>query len=359
MSEDADFRFDHLPSTSGLMARLAFAQAKAAGLAPELMLSKSGLTVHQIEQAHVRVAVRRQITFLNLVAEALGDDLLGFHLACVPDLRQIGLLYYTMASSDVLIDALQRGARYTSIVNEGVSSKVIDDAELRIRLNYVGVTRHADRHQMEFWMTALVRICRQLSGRRVLPSRVRFIHFRDPHGAQMSEYLGNDIQFAAPVDEIVFEKRTRDFPVHSADPYLNSLLVRYCDEALAERQIARESFRSRVENAMVPLLPHGKARVAEVAYRLGVSPRTLARRLTSEGISFSSVLDQLRMDLARRYLAEKTLPISELAWLLGYQEVGAFSHAFRRWTGKSPRQARASVAYRVGEAAAPATLDGH
>jgi AraC-like DNA-binding protein len=69
-----------------------------------------------------------------------------------------------------------------------------------------------------------------------------------------------------------------------------------------------------------------------------MSPRTFARRLAEEGLTFSRLLHRLRLDLSRRYLVQERLPVSKVAWLLGYQEVGAFSHAFRRWTGKSPSE---------------------
>jgi AraC-like DNA-binding protein len=99
-------------------------------------------------------------------------------------------------------------------------------------------------------------------------------------------------------------------------------------------------FRSAVENTLPQLLPHGKASASKVAQRLGMSARTLARKLNAEGMAFVGILDQLRSALARRYLSERALPISEISWLLGYSEVSSFTHAFKRWTGKTPRQFR-------------------
>jgi AraC-like DNA-binding protein len=72
--------------------------------------------------------------------------------------------------------------------------------------------------------------------------------------------------------------------------------------------------------------------------------RTLMRLLASEGCTFSGILDALRLDLAKSYLEERNLPISEVAWLLGFQEVSAFFHACKRWTGKTPKQIRAARA---------------
>jgi AraC-like DNA-binding protein len=92
-------------------------------------------------------------------------------------------------------------------------------------------------------------------------------------------------------------------------------------------------------------LPHGRAHSGEIARRLGVSKRTLTRRLAAEGTTFSGVLESLRRNLARRYLAEQELSISQIAWLLGYGEVSSFTHAFKRWAGQTPRQARSHGAF--------------
>jgi AraC-like DNA-binding protein len=80
--------------------------------------------------------------------------------------------------------------------------------------------------------------------------------------------------------------------------------------------------------------------VAGAARSLGGSPRTLARPLAAEDATFTDVLEGLRGDLARQYLADEALTISQVAWLLGYQEISAFTHAFKRWTGMTPREAR-------------------
>ena len=102
------------------MTRAACARARAAGVDLPPLLRRIGLTARDIENESVPLRVTSQIECLNLVAEALGDRLLGFHVAQGMDLRRGGLLYYVAASSEVLGDALQRIARYSSTVNEGV-----------------------------------------------------------------------------------------------------------------------------------------------------------------------------------------------------------------------------------------------
>lgn len=330
------------PTASGALTRLAYARAKAAGIDVERRLRGARLSLRQIEDPGARLRVRDQINFLNLIASDLRDDFLGFHLALEPDLREIGWLYYVSASSQTLGEAMRRAARYGSIVNEGISLHYVDNGGLVATINYVGVSRHPDRHQIEFIMAILLRMCRQLTNLRLSPTRVKFVHRRDHICAEFIEFFGSELEFGAAVDQAIFEPSIGDVPIASADPFLNKLLIAYCEDALARRPDHRPSFRSSVENAMVPLLPHGKARSSEIARRLGLSQRTFARRLSFEGLTFFGVLEGLRRDLAERYLADKDLSISEIAWLLGYQEVSAFSHAFRRWTGRTPRQIRAS-----------------
>jgi AraC-like DNA-binding protein len=303
------------------------------------ILKRVGLTREQVKDPASRIRVHDQIRFLGLVADALNDDLLGYQLAKTTDLREIGLFYYVLASSETLFEALQRAARYSTIVNEGISLKCTTGSAFGTSFHYVGVSRHLDQHQMEFWMTALVRICRQLTGLNILPTRVRLTH-RRARSEEFASFLGDNVELGAKADDIVFPDRIKHAPVVSADLHLNKLLRSYCEEALGRKQRDRGSFRSQVENTIVPLLPHGKAHVGEIAQRLGVSQRTLARRLTAEEVSFSDVLEILRSDLAKRYLADPKLATSQIAWLLGYRDVGAFSHAFKRWTGKTPGRVR-------------------
>jgi len=321
----------------GLTSRLAYEHARAHGIPVRSLLRRVGLSVQDVENPRARLPVIEQIEFLNLVADALGDDLLGLQLATHFDLRRAGLLYYVFASSATLREVFERGARYSAVVNEGVLQRFVDSRHVGLAIHYSGVRRQADRHQIEFWVASLVRFARQLTGRHVRPVRVRLTHFRGHGQTKLARFIGCPVEFGADVDEILFAREVLPLRVVHADPFLNQLMVESCERALATRR-PPDSFSARVENAIAPLLPHGQARASEVAARLGLSPRTFARRLAEEGASFSRLLSRLRLQLAKRYLVQEKLPISKVAWLLGYQEVGAFSHAFRRWTGKSPSE---------------------
>ena len=343
MRDSRTNRLDMIPRAVGDITRLAYAHAVDRGADVDLLLRKAGLSPRQIDDSDARLEVQRQIRFLNLVAEALGDDLLGFHLSQDFDPRTVGLLHYVLASSDTLNEALQRAARYSSLVNEGIRLIHREGKEIGLVFEYVGVSRHLDRHQMDFWMAALMRGCRQLTNRNLTANRVSFVH-RGRVAPELRSFYACELSFGAEADETIFPLSRRNTPIVSADSYLNKLLIKYCEEALAHRQTNRSSLGTSVENAIAVLLPHGKAQMREVARKLGMSPRTLARRLASEGLTFTGVLHALRSDLAKRHLADHDLSISKIAWLLGYSDVSAFSSAYKRQTGKTPRAIRQQIA---------------
>jgi AraC-like DNA-binding protein len=324
----------------GIVTRLACDRAKQEGVEVDALLRKAGLTHQQIDDFRTRLAVKAQIQFLELAARTLRDDRLGFHLAQKFDLRMIGLFHYVLASSDTLDEALQRAARYSAIVNEGITLRFHEEKSVGLRFEYAGVARHTDCHQIEFGMVALLRTCRQLTNRHLPANRVTFSHQRKKNVAEFRAFFGSDVTFGGGVDELAFSSSIRGMPIVGADPYLNDLLVEYCDSAISTRSSKPGSFGLNVENAVVLLLPHGNARASTVAHKLGVSRRTLTRRLASEKLTFAKVVQRLKSDLAKRHLADESLSISEIAWLLGYQDVSAFTHAFKRWTGKAPRAAR-------------------
>jgi len=331
-----------IPSSSGGIARLVCARARDAKVDLEALISEAGLTIDLNADRKRRVAARAQVKILDLAAKELRDDCFGFHLAQSFELGEIGLLYYVMASSERLSDALQNGERYCAINNEGVRLRTSFERGLSIELEYVNIDRQSDRHHMEFWLVTLVRICRALTDSRLAPKQIKVRHFRAETPTAMRSQLGCEVRFSADRDEVVFPSRIGALPIVGADPHLNNILLQYANEALSDRTSRRTSMRSRVEDEIVQLLPHGKASAAEVARRLGMSRRTLARALSSEGVGFLNVLETLRSALARRYLKEDEMPISEVAWLLGYSEVSSFTHAFIRWTGLTPKAYRGS-----------------
>src|SRR5258707_10785261 len=159
--------FNSIPSATGGIARLACARLDEMGKDPTVILSKVGLTPGEARDPAIRLEARTQIKLLELAAEEVQDEWLGFHLARSFDLRKIGLVYYVIASSDHLADALRNAERYSQINNEGIRLRFsMQDRTAAIALDYVNVDRHADMQPIEFWLGTLVGICQQVTNRR-------------------------------------------------------------------------------------------------------------------------------------------------------------------------------------------------
>ena len=334
-----------IPMAGGGLARLAVARLKGAGVPVALLLRRVGLTLELIAEPEERLSVRSQIALLDEAAIALKDDCIGFTLARDFDLRELGLLYYVMASSQTLGEALKRLARYSKVTNEALVFGYREGNRLIVSLSYSGVPRHSDRHQIEFCMFAAIRICRMLTGQRLVPQHFSISHHRSGAISEMARFVGTKVEFGADTDEFALNVGARELPLIHSDSYLNDLLLKNCEAALKNRKRDKSQLRTRVENAISTLLPHGRALVEDVARDLGMSKRTLARRLSDDGLNFTEILQQLRHDLALRYLNDRQMHVSKIAWLLGFNDVSAFTHACKRWTGKTPSEMRRAGAY--------------
>jgi AraC-like DNA-binding protein len=335
--------FSTIPSAAGGIARLACAKLQEQGKDVARILSGVGLTAEIVGDPAARLEAGAQIKLLELAAEELDDKLFGFHLARRFDLREIGLVFYVIASSQDLADALRNTERYSRVANEGVRLRCSLNKDAAITLEYIDIDRRLDRHHIEFWLVTLIRICREVTSSRFAPRRLKVRHLRTDPPPDFKSFFGTEVEFGSDVDEIAFSAPVAALPTVARDAHLNRLLRQYAEEALASRPKKRASTLWKVEKLLSELLPHSKAEVSEVARRLGLSSRSLSRRLHKEGVTFAEILDQLRKALAKRYLDEHKLQVSEIAWLLGYQEVSSLTHAFKRWTGMTPRQFRLST----------------
>jgi hypothetical protein len=197
----------------GGLARLAFARLKSAGVPVAPLLRRVGLTSEMIADAEERLSVRSQIALLDAAATALKDDCIGFTLARDFEPRKIGLLYYVMASSQTLGDALKRAARYSKITNEALVVGYREGNTLIINLSYSGVSRHSERHQIEFCMFGLLRICRVLTGRKLVPQHFLISHYRSEGTSEMTRFVGTKVEFGAERDEFALPADARELPL--------------------------------------------------------------------------------------------------------------------------------------------------
>jgi AraC-like DNA-binding protein len=168
------------------------------------------------------------------------------------------------------------------------------------------------------------------------PKAVRFAHKKPSYRDEYDRIFGVPLFFESGMNAIVVDARVLELELPKANPYLANMLKERAD-ALLQKMDDAQSVRAQVESLLTPLLHSRETKIDAIAKELAMSRQTLFRRLKSEGVTFEQVLDDLRHKMAIRLLAEK-LSVSETADRVGFSEPAAFSRAFRRWTGVSPRE---------------------
>jgi AraC-like DNA-binding protein len=168
------------------------------------------------------------------------------------------------------------------------------------------------------------------------PKAIRFTYEEPSYRADYDRIFRLPMRFGSNMNGIMFGEELLSVRVAPPNQYV-SRLVNEEAEALLGRLDRTTTTRGRVELALLPMLPTGKATVEIIAGKLGLSRQTLFRKLKAEGVTFEKVLDELRHKLALHYLDGKGISVNETAYLVGFSSAGAFSRAFKRWTGSSPR----------------------
>lgn len=240
----------------------------------------------------------------------------------------------TLGDALVLVDRLHRVATTTSrfVVHAPPSGgEVRVESELRVPPGQI----HALGRDYAF--TVVVLRLRRLDPR----MRPTLVELRGPAlaaPARYAEVLGTRVTFDHAQSALVFSRDVWELPISTADAALRAILERHAT-ALADKAPAVDLLdHARTELAV--MIGAGRIDIATLARRLGQSPRTLQRRLVERGVAYSTLLDEARRELACSYLRERSLSVDEIAGLLGYSEISAFSRAFRRWTGTSPLRYR-------------------
>jgi len=310
------------------------------GIDAEPLLSKAELSRTQLSQDAGGISAASQCRFLDLAATAANDQLLGLHVAAEMDIRDAGLLFYLAAASATVTEAIEHLARYAGTANEAVRFEISHHkGETVLTVRPIGGQDEPWRQFSEFIALAVIRALNRATNRDFAPSRMTFAHARSWGLREIHRILRCPVEFAQTTDSWVLPERVMELPITSGDSHLLHILEAHADDLLSERRAAA-GLRGLVENQLLSMLPSGRVQTAAVAQQLGMSARSFKRHLAQEGTSFSEILDRVRNRLARRYLEDERISLQQIAWLLGYSEIGAFNHAFKRWTGISPGRAR-------------------
>jgi AraC-like DNA-binding protein len=173
------------------------------------------------------------------------------------------------------------------------------------------------------------------------PRAIHFTYEEPTYRAEYDRIFGVPLFFGSHANAFLMDEDLLSLIPQRTNPYLARILNAHAEELLKKLE-STKSIRGRVESLLMLGLHIGEANVNTIARKLGLSRQTLFRKLKAEGVTFEKVLDELRHKASLYYLNERKISVNETAYLLGFSEPPAFSRAFKRWTGSSPRLTRAS-----------------
>lgn len=288
----------------------------------------------------------RRIPFAQVVAlyeqgaSLANDDAFGLHVGEAVDLKAFDVLGYAAINSSTLGEALDRVVRYGFIWTNGSYFSIDQTTPLaRIVYIYLDESITERRHDAEMTFAALASLSRNVTNSALSPVRVTFQHDRPRNTTEHQRIFKCPVEFNAGSNQYFIESAALALPIVKADPGLCAVLDRHA-EALIARYPRNDTLVEQVRTMIKQELSGGNASLERIAESLGMSGRTLQRKLREHGASHQELLDQMRRDLAMRYLQERELAICEVAYLLGFSESSALHRAFKRWTGKTPNEFR-------------------
>jgi AraC-like DNA-binding protein len=300
------------------------------------IIAEAGIDPAALDDPDGRIPVELDLRVWEILTRRADGFAIGARLG----IASLGIVGYAMAHGRTVADALAWQQRYGAIVHPGLLPRIerrrAGAAELLVFVRDVVPAFARLREPVYAQVAAIQAVLQALSGLDVSPTSVA-LPLPRPENAHAIESLARcAVAWSSARLEVAFDAAVLDAPLPRSDPRLFGYLARHADAVLAALP-ADSTWAERVRREIAPLLVTGEPRLATVAKRLAVSPRTLHRRLHAEGTRFATLVDAARRERALLLLEDRTLSASEIAFLLGYAEPAAFFRAFRRWSGVTPQ----------------------
>ena len=275
----------------------------------------------------------------NAVQELSRDDPgLGLRIgvAALPD--DTNVVSLAAMHSATLGEGLQRLARYKRLVCPERISIELARGEARLHFDWVLSTEPPPPILTDLVFAGVTNLAQRGTETRLKPRRLELIRRRD-NEAMLRKHFGCELRFDAPHDLLVFDETALGLPMVRRNAQLQALVVPGLELAIGEDARDR-TLTDDVRVALTETLVGDRPAIGKIAKSLGMSTRTMQRRLGELGTTYHDVLDEVRRVSARRLLADTDLGIGEVAFLLGFEEVNSFARAFQAWEGSTPAKWR-------------------
>lgn len=317
-----------------------FETMAAFGADPRLLLSEQGLSADLLANPEQLIPARAAFRLLERSAEVTGCITFGLRMAEGRVLANLGAFSLLIAHQPTLRHAIAALTEFRARINSTLVLHFEEAGDQAILREDFALRRpEPARQSSNLAVGVLVRICATILGDRWAPVSVCFSHQAPPAGELpiFTRILRCHPEFDCEFNGIVIDSRDLDHPNAKADARLAEHARQLIESVMSP---AVRTATGDVEQLIALLLPTGRASVQTCAASLGVTVRTLQRLLDAEGESFSALLNRARMQLATQYLANPRMRVTDVAELLGYSSIGAFTRWHARNFGMPPLQWR-------------------
>jgi len=318
--------------------------AEGLGLSIPELCAESGLNPEEIGDKNVRVSTPTFQALVRAIIRRTGNE--HFLLQPLnPDLASFdNPLWYYFYNAVNLREALNRGERAYRFLSDLYYPSLVEfDQEAEVRWECRSDQETMDQ-QVDWMLSGWWGMLILYAGDHIKLKAVRLAKASPDRVKAYGQFYNVPIEVGSSKDALVFERSMMDLPNArmEVDPNLDRLLSRYIWEVvpdpLSKRNISQEMF-----DAVQHQFLHGAPTLESVAKRMNMSERTMQRRLTELGTSFSDFVRSVRQQLSKSYLRQDDLAITEIAFMLGFSDSNSFTKSFRQWYDQTPSQFRRSL----------------
>ena len=303
-------------------------------------LRRAGLEPRDMIDPDRRVPLIRYLDLLEICADMLDDPQFGLKFGAQYEPRHAGVVGNVVLASRTVGEAFEMMGRYLpTMVDATIHGLEVKDGMAFVYSYYIDPLMMSYRQKGDWAIAFACNLMRTgLGDPRWTPQEVLLPQLARETPAQRrtrAEIMGDTIRTGHPWAGIRFDADLLKRPMATADAMIQSLMRHYGDLRLAALPARRDDI-AQLRREIARLLVKGSGGIADLAKATGTSVRTLQRRLKDAGMNYSDLQNDVRKTMALNLLENRSLALAEIAFSLGYSEVSAFNHAFRRWVGQSP-----------------------
>ena len=322
--------------------------AQDRGVALDAVLAEHCLSVDVLSDPDTRLPRLQCIAIIRRLVAEMADPLAGLHAAERFELKDMDLIGYIVEQYPDILSALQAVVGYASLVGDSSRAEIsCADGEVKLSQWVLG-DEPLLPELADYLLASSHRGVAQFAGVRLSALRVELARPRPRAAAQAAyrRFFGGEVYFEARRGALYYAEQVLRQARKPGDPRLAQLLHAQAEQRLADKRRAAASLAEQVQDHLRSLDDLSAAQPARIAGRLGMSERTLRRRLEGAGTSYREILDNVRRQCAFTLLEGGQLRVGEVATRLGFSDLTGFARAFRRWTGESPSAYQRAAANR-------------